>query len=44
MTTALDNMKNLERAFKNLADGYLVKPITKKNLVAELEKFNLAST
>ncbi|GAB6096745.1 response regulator [Desulfatiferula olefinivorans] len=41
MTTALSNMANLARAFKNLCDGYLVKPISKARLVEELTRIGL---
>lgn len=41
MTTALSNMANLSKAFKNLCDGYLVKPISKSRLVEELTRLGL---
>lgn len=41
MTTALDDSKNVRTAFYNLCDSYLVKPIDKEKLVAELEKLGI---
>lgn len=41
MTTALSNMTNLSEAFKNLCDGYLVKPISKIKLIEELNRLGL---
>ena len=38
MTTALANPENLFSAFRNLCDGYLVKPILKAKLMEELRK------
>ena len=44
MTTAIDNMKSVFEAFQGLCDGYLVKPIDKAKLLAELHKVNLAES
>jgi two-component system, chemotaxis family, chemotaxis protein CheY len=41
MTTALDDMKNLGAAYRNLCDAYLVKPILKVQLYDELRKLGL---
>jgi response regulator of citrate/malate metabolism len=41
MTTALDDMQNVSGAYHKLADGYLVKPIERAQLVAFLEKSHL---
>ena len=41
MTTALDDMKNVIAAYSNLCDGYLVKPIEKNKLLAELYKLGI---
>lgn len=41
MTTALSDMKNKIDAFAGLCDGYLTKPIHKKDLVDELRKLSL---
>lgn len=38
MTTALDDSKNILDAFRAQCEGYLVKPIERDKLVAELEK------
>lgn len=43
MTTALKNMENLSKAFGNLCDAYLVKPINRNKLVSELKKLGLIS-
>jgi two-component system chemotaxis response regulator CheY len=37
MTTALDDMKNAMKAFKELCDAYLVKPINKSKLIENLK-------
>ena len=42
MTTALGGMKNISTAFKNLADGYLVKPIEKSKLLDKIKELDLA--
>lgn len=41
MTTALGNMANLSKAFGNLCDAYLVKPIDRKKLLEELRRLDL---
>jgi two-component system chemotaxis response regulator CheY len=41
MTTALDDPQNVIAAYKNLCDGYLVKPISKTALFDELRKHKL---
>ncbi len=41
MTTALDRMKDVAESFGNLCDGYLVKPIQRDRLLAELRKLEL---
>ena len=41
MTTALDQSKNIIRAFRSLCDAYLVKPIDKVKLLAHLHEFRL---
>lgn len=41
MTTALDDAKNIRKAFYNLCDGYLVKPIDKESLMKELKRLEL---
>jgi len=41
MTTALDDMKNVNTAYQNLCDAYLVKPIDKNRLLHELRSFGL---
>ena len=43
MTSALKDVKNVMTAYKQLADGYLAKPIRKAELVEELEKLGLVS-
>lgn len=43
MTTALGNMKNVSQAFYGLCDAYLVKPISKAALLAELAKLKLVT-
>ena len=44
MTTALDDMSNISKAFENLCDGYLVKPVKKEKLLGELNKMKLINT
>jgi two-component system chemotaxis response regulator CheY len=39
MTTALNDSKNVMKSFNNMADGYLVKPITKEGLLKQLKDF-----
>ncbi|MBN2714618.1 MAG: response regulator [Deltaproteobacteria bacterium] len=41
MVTALGDKKNVLDAFKEEADGYLVKPIEKSKLIRQLEKLDL---
>ena len=41
MTTALDDSKNVMQAFKEECDAYLIKPIDKDKLLAELSKLKL---
>ena len=41
MTTALDDVKTVSKSFGNLCDAYLVKPIHRDDLIAELQKLNL---
>ena len=41
MTTALDDSKNVLRAFRSQCEGYLVKPIDKKKLSDKLESLGL---
>ena len=41
MTTALGRMENVMEAFRELCDGYLVKPIEPEKLYQELEKLEL---
>lgn len=41
MTTSLNDMKNVMQAYSSLCDGYLVKPIDKSALIAEVKKHGL---
>ena len=41
MTTALGDAKNVFTAFRELCDGYLVKPIDKSKLLGYLKSFGL---
>jgi two-component system, chemotaxis family, chemotaxis protein CheY len=41
MTTALDNIKSVSAAYEQLCDGYLVKPIDKTKLTAQLRELQL---
>ena len=41
MTTALEDMKNIVHAFKELCDGYLVKPVDRAKLLDHLVSFEL---
>ena len=41
MTTALDDAKNVMKAFKEETDGYLVKPINHEKLVEKLQSCGL---
>jgi two-component system, chemotaxis family, chemotaxis protein CheY len=42
MTTALDDVSNVSKAYSGLCDGYLVKPIRREKLREELSKLGLA--
>ena len=41
MTTALDNIRHIEKAFSSGCQAYLVKPIRKQQLLEKMEKFGL---
>lgn len=41
MTTALDDIKNINNAFHHLCDGYLTKPINKDALLENLHTLGL---
>lgn len=41
MTTALDDVKNVSRAFKGLCDSYIVKPISREKLTSTLNQLGL---
>lgn len=41
MLTALDDIKNMNASFRELADAYLVKPIDKAKMLDELRKLKL---
>jgi len=41
MTTALDHMHDIMRAFYGLCDGYLPKPISKGQVLEKLREFDL---
>ncbi|MBD3344736.1 MAG: response regulator [Chitinivibrionales bacterium] len=41
MTTALDDKKNIMQAFRHQCEGYLVKPITRAKLEAQLQELGL---
>lgn len=41
MTTALDDFENVKTAFKNQAEGYIVKPIEKDKVVKKLADLDL---
>ncbi|MBN2376791.1 MAG: response regulator [Sedimentisphaerales bacterium] len=41
MTTAVDSPNSINEAVRLGADGYLVKPVRKTNLIEELEKLDL---
>jgi len=43
MTTALSDSKNILKAFNDQCESYLVKPITKDKLFAELRKLGLVA-
>jgi len=41
MTTALNDLQNIQEAYAELCDGYLVKPISKVKLLHTLKQLNL---
>jgi two-component system chemotaxis response regulator CheY len=41
MTTALSNIQNVNEAFRSLCDAYLVKPISKADLLKALQELKL---
>jgi two-component system chemotaxis response regulator CheY len=41
MTTAVNNMKNVNEAFGSLCDAYLVKPVGKEKLIQTLRELKL---
>jgi two-component system chemotaxis response regulator CheY len=41
MTTALHDLRNVSNAYRNLCDGYLVKPIDRSQLIELLRKLGL---
>jgi two-component system chemotaxis response regulator CheY len=41
MTTSLDQVKNVGKAFRELCDAYLIKPIDKSKLLEHLQTFHL---
>ena len=41
MTTALDDFDNIKTAFRNQAEGYIVKPIDKDKVVKVLEDLKI---
>lgn len=41
MTTALDDNQNIMQAFRFQCEGYLVKPITRKKIIAQLQSLGL---
>jgi two-component system chemotaxis response regulator CheY len=41
MTTALRDLDNVTNAYRELCDGYLVKPIRRDKLVAQLKELDL---
>lgn len=43
MTTALEDGQNVMAAFREQCDGYLVKPIDRRKLIAHLGEFGLAA-
>jgi len=43
MTTALGDVKNVSTAYNSLCDGYLVKPIDRAKLLAQIESLGVTS-
>lgn len=43
MITALDDARNIMESLKSLCDGYLVKPMSKQNLLEKLREMQLIS-
>ena len=43
MTTSLQDSKNIRQAFSSSADGYLIKPIDKKKLIATIADLGLVT-
>ena len=41
MTTSLNDLKNVHKAYFNLCDAYLIKPIHQAKLIEELQKLKL---
>ncbi len=41
MTSVLDDMKTIMSSFQQLCDGYLVKPVRKRELLAKIEEVGL---
>lgn len=41
MTTVLDDMQTIMKSFQQLCDGYLVKPVRKRDLLAKIEEVGL---
>ncbi|MBN1980165.1 MAG: response regulator [Chitinivibrionales bacterium] len=41
MTTALDDNQNIMQAFRSQCEGYLVKPITRKKIITQLQSLKL---
>jgi len=41
MTAALEDHKNIRKAFRSSADGYVVKPIVKAKFLATLQNLGL---
>ncbi len=41
MITALNDYENIKKAFWNICDGYIVKPLEQENLLKEMRKLKL---
>jgi two-component system chemotaxis response regulator CheY len=41
MTTALDDMENVKKSFKNQCEGYIVKPIQKDKIISVLDNLDI---